>query len=224
MDRNQKGEGTIRTIALISQKGGVGKTTLAIHLATAFVAADNTVLLDLDPQASAAEWKDSRATEEPGVMAIPPSRLPKVIEHSQSIGTDVLILDTAPHSEGTALDAGRSADLILVPCQPSIMDLRALRKTANLLEHVKKPTYAVLNGISPHTTVADEAARAITEQFKLQVSPVRLGDRVAYNRCLISGQTAQEYEPEGRAAQEVAEFFNWVSGLLGLSSRKQEAA
>jgi chromosome partitioning protein len=215
----------MRTIALISQKGGVGKTTLAIHLATAFVAAGyNTLVLDLDPQASAAEWKDSRAAETPPVMAIPPARLSKVIEHSLAIGTDVLILDTAPHSEGTALDASRAADLILVPCQPSIMDLRALRKTASLLEHAKKPTYAVLNGVSPHTTVADEAAKAITEQFKLDVSPIRMGDRVAYNRCLISGQTAQEFEPEGKAAQEVNEFFLWASNLVGLSARKQEAA
>jgi hypothetical protein len=111
----------MRTIALISQKGGVGKTTLAIHLATAFAAAGyNTLLLDLDPQASAAEWKDSRAAETPPVMAIPPARLAKVMESSQSVGTDVLILDTAPHSEGTALEASRAADLILVPCQPSI--------------------------------------------------------------------------------------------------------
>jgi chromosome partitioning protein len=215
----------MRTIALISQKGGVGKTTLAIHLATAFVTAGyNTLLLDLDPQASAAEWKDSRTSETPPVMALPPARLTKVIESSQSIGTDVLILDTAPHSEGTAIEASRAADLILVPCQPSIMDLRALRKTAGLLEHAKKPTFAVLNGVSPHTSVADEAARAITEQFKLEVSPVRLGDRVAYNRCLISGQTAQEFEPEGRAAAEVKELFLWASNLVGLSSRKQEAA
>jgi chromosome partitioning protein len=94
------------TIALISQKGGVGKTTLAIHLATAFVAGGyHTLLLDLDPQASAAEWKDSRTSETPPVLAVPPARLPKVIEEAKKIGTEVLIIDTAPHREGTALDS-----------------------------------------------------------------------------------------------------------------------
>jgi chromosome partitioning protein len=215
----------MRSIALISQKGGVGKTTLAIHLATAFVAAGyNTLLLDLDPQTSAAEWKDARTDEVPPVMAVPPSRLAKVIEDAAKVGADVLIIDTAPHSEGTALTAARVADLILVPCQPSIMDLRALRKTAELLEHVKKPTYAVLNGVAPQGSVADEAAKAITQQFKLPVAPVRLGDRVAYNRCLITGQTAQEFEPEGKAAQEVAELYKWSSNLVGLSSSKKKAA
>jgi chromosome partitioning protein len=124
----------MQIIALISQKGGVGKTTLCIHLATAFVADGyNTLLLDLDPQASAAEWKDARESEEPAVLAVPPSRLPKVIEEARKIGTDIMIIDTAPHSEGTALDAARVADVVLVPCQPSIMDIRAMRKTVDLL-------------------------------------------------------------------------------------------
>lgn len=215
----------MQAIALISQKGGVGKTTLAIHLATAFsMAGYNTLLLDLDPQASAAEWKDARPDEMPAVIAVPPSRLPKVIEDAKKVGADVLIIDTAPHSEGTALTAARAADLILVPCQPSIMDLRALRKTAELLEHVSKPTYAVLNGVASQGSVADEAAKAITQQFTLPVSPVRFGDRVAYNRCLITGLTAQEYEPEGKAAQEVAELYKWSSNLVGLSASKDRAA
>jgi chromosome partitioning protein len=215
----------MQVIAFENQKGGVGKTTLALHLATAFAAAGrNTLVLDLDPQASAAEWKDARSAEKPPVMAVPAARLAKILEETKKIGTEVLILDTAPHSEGTALAAARSADLILVPCQPSIMDLRALRKTVELLQHVRKPTYVVLNGVAPQGTVADEAAKAITEQYGLPVAPIRLGDRVAYNRCLIAGETAQEYEPDGKAAEELMQLYKWASKLVGMSARKEKAA
>ena len=215
----------MQAIALVNQKGGVGKTTLAIHLAAAFAAAGrNTLVLDLDPQASAAEWKDARAAETPPVMAVPASRLPKVHEETEKIGTEVLMLDTAPHSEGTALTAARIADLILVPVQPSIMDLRALGKTAELLQHVRTPTYVVLNGVAPQGAVADEAAKAIAEQYKLPIAPIRLGDRVAYSRCLISGETAQEFEPDGKAARELIELYKWTSKLVGLSARKERAA
>jgi chromosome partitioning protein len=211
------------TIALISQKGGVGKTTLAIHLATAFEAEGRqTLLVDLDPQTSAAEWKDARQAERPHVIAVPPSRLGKTLEAARENGAEVMVLDTAPHSEGTALDAARAADLILVPCQPSIMDLRAMRKTADLLNYLKKPTYAVLNEVAAQGTVADEAARAITAQFGMPVCPIRLGQRVAFNRCLLAGQTAAEYEPGGKAAQEVDSFRQWASETVGLSISAKE--
>jgi chromosome partitioning protein len=218
------GVGALKTISFISQKGGVGKTTLAIHLAVAYAADGlNVVILDLDPQASAAEWKDFRAEEMPGVIAIPSSRLPKVLKELEDRGADVVILDTAPHSEGTALDAARAADLILVPCQPSIMDLRAMRKTTDLLKHIKKPTYAVLNGVSVQGSAALGTEKAIAAEFKIEVCPIRMGDRVAYSRCLISGRSAQEYEPEGKAAREAHKFHKWVSGLVGLSAKKVAA-
>jgi chromosome partitioning protein len=212
------------TIALISQKGGVGKTTLAIHLATAFEAhGRQTLLVDLDPQTSAAEWKDARQAERPYVMAVPPSRLGKTLETAREHQAEVAVLDTAPHSEGTALDAARAADLILVPCQPSIMDLRAMRKTADLLNYLKKPTYAVLNEVAPQGTVADEAAKAITAQFGMLMCPIRLGQRVAFNRCLLTGQTAQEYEPGGKAAQEIEALLQWISATVGLPASAESA-
>jgi chromosome partitioning protein len=64
-------------------------------------------LLDLDPQTSAAEWKDVRAQESPASMAVPAARLQRVIDRAKEIGTDILIIDTAPHSEGTALATAR---------------------------------------------------------------------------------------------------------------------
>ncbi len=211
----------MRTIALINQKGGVGKTTVALHLATAFhLAGASTLILDLDPQASASEWHDAREAELPHVESIQPARLAKAISTAQEIGTDVLILDTAPHAESTALEAARAADLVLVPCQPSIMDLRAMRKSAELLSLVKTPAFAVLNSVSASGTVADEAAEMIEGGLGLKVCPVRLGDRVAYNRSLITGQTAQEFEPYGKAAREIEQLHMWSCEQLDMQARE----
>jgi chromosome partitioning protein len=209
----------MRTIALINQKGGVGKTTVALHLAAAFwQRGENVLILDLDPQASAKEWHDARATELPHVESIQPTRLAKVIEQAKDIGTTVLILDTAPHAESAALEAARCADLVLVPCAPSIMDLRAMRKTADLLKLVKAPSFAVLNSVPAVGTGADEAAQVIESEFALPSCPVRLGDRVAYSRCLITGQTAIEFEPTGKAAKEVEQLHMWACEQLGMST------
>src|SRR5918997_6116055 len=178
----------MRTIALINRKGGVGKTTTALHLGAAFQAAGfNPLILDLDPQASAAEWHDARAEPLPHVESVQPARLAKVVDHAREIGTEILILDTAPHSEAASLEAARVADLVLVPCQPSIMDLRAMSKTVDLLKLVKVPAFALLNSVPSYGAIADEAANTIAADLGLPVCPVRFGDRVAYNRCLISG-------------------------------------
>jgi chromosome partitioning protein len=209
----------MRTIALVNQKGGCGKTTVALHLAAAFwQAGENTLVLDLDPQASAAEWHDARTDPLPHVESVQPARLAKVVAHARDIATGVLVLDTAPHSEAASLEAARCADLVLVPCQPSIMDLRAMRKTVDLLKLVKVPAFAVLNNVPPYGSIGDEAAQTIAEDLGLPVCPVRLGDRVAYNRCLITGQVAQEFEPQGKAAREIEQLYMWTCEQLNMSA------
>ena len=212
----------MRTIALVNQKGGCGKTTLALHLAAAFwLAGEDVLVVDLDPQASAAEWHDARENPMPHVESVQPARLGKVLAHAREIGTGALIIDTAPHNEAAALDAARAADLVIVPCQPSIMDLRAMRKTADLLRLVKVPAVAVLNNVPPSGTVADEAAEMIAEALGLPVCPIRIGDRVAYSRCLISGQVAQEIEPKGKATSEIEQLHMWACEQLGMSASAQ---
>lgn len=212
----------MKIISLINQKGGVGKTTLSLHLATAFHHHGfNTILLDLDPQSSATEWYDARADEFPPVRSIQPARLEKTIEQARSIDTDLIVLDTAPHTEAAALSAARIADLVIVPCQPKIMDLRAMRRTADLIRLVKAPAFVVLNGVPHQGTVADEAAETIEGDIGLTVAPVRLGYRVAYDRALIAGQTAQEFEPDGKAAQEVESFYMWACKQVNMSTQKK---
>lgn len=213
----------MKIVSLINQKGGVGKTTLSLHLATIFQShGHNTVLLDLDPQASAAEWFDVREDELPPVRSIQPSRLDKTLEQARGIETDIVFLDTAPHTEASSLAAARASDLILIPCQPKIMDLRAMRRTADLIRMVKVPAWVILNGVPHQGTVAEEAVEAITEDIGLPVAPVRLGYRVAFDRALITGQTAHEFEPEGKAAREVGQLYMWACRHVNIKARKQK--
>ena len=109
------------TIALIAQKGGTGKTTLAVHVAADFEGAGGSAaIVDLDPQASAALWGDKRGRS-PFVGAVPAAR---------RSGADLVVIDTAPHSESAALAAARAADLALVPLRPGLFDIAALDATA----------------------------------------------------------------------------------------------
>jgi chromosome partitioning protein len=210
----------MQIIALVNQKGGVGKTTLAIHLATAFTQHNYAVVvLDLDPQASAAEWKDYREAELPAVQSIQPARLERVLAEAGNIGADIVILDTAPHSEGTALDAAGRADLVLVPTGASLMDLRALPKTVALLKLAKaRKAFAVLNAVSPQPGDTESAAQAIETQIGLTVAPVRHVTRLIYKRCLTHGQTAQEVEPKGKAAEEISGLYEWTCRMLEVST------
>jgi chromosome partitioning protein len=209
----------MKIIALVCQKGGVGKTTIALHLATAFTQHDyGVIVLDLDPQASASEWKDYRTAEFPAVQSIQPVRLKRVLAEARDIGADIVILDTAPHSESAAMEAAKQADLVLVPTQPSILDLRALDKTANLLKMARVGNvFTVLNNVPAQAGDADSAAEAIPAEFGLTVAPVRLGTRLIYKRSLISGQTAQETEPNGKAAEEVKRLYEWTCHQLDVS-------
>ena len=203
-------------VSLINQKGGVGKSTLALCLAVAFQQAGrNTLILDLDPQASAAEWHDARESKLPHVESIQPSRLKKTAESAREIGTEILILDTAPHSEATSIEAARMSDLVLIPCQPSIMDLRAMSKTIDLMKLVSVPAYAVINGVQHHSRgAALQAEKTIERALKMPVAPIQIGERVVYSRALISGQTPLEVEPDGKAAQELKRLHRWVTQQL----------
>ena len=123
----------MRTVALISMKGGSGKSTAAVHLATAAAQQGrNVVLLDLDPQQSASKWGDRRRAAEPLVLMVPPSRLAHHLQRCADAGADLAILDTPPRagSHNAAQVAARAADLVLLPCRPSVLDVEAVADTA----------------------------------------------------------------------------------------------
>jgi len=206
----------MKVLAVISQKGGAGKTTLALHLAVAAELAGKTAaVIDLDPQASATGWKDNRRTETPAVVSAQAARLSHVLQAAKSNGASLAIIDTAPHSESSALAAARAADLILIPCRPAILDLRAIGTTVDLAKLADRPACIVLNAVPPRGSLADEAEAAV-RSYQIPVAPQRIAHRAAYVHALTVGLAAQEYEPVGKAAQEITQLYMWTCTRVGL--------
>ena len=200
----------MKTLAIISQKGGAGKTTLAVNLAVAAEMADvPTVIIDLDPQASAKTWHDLRGKDAPVVVSAQASRMQEVIEIARSNGAELIIIDTAPHSESAALGAARAADLVLIPCRPAILDLKAIGTSGDLAALAKKEAVVVLNAVPHQGRLAEEAGEAV-RGYGLSIAPVRLTQRAAYVHSLTAGQAAPEFEPDGKAAQEIIELYKWT--------------
>ena len=209
----------MKTIAIVSQKGGSGKTTLALHLAVASASAGrNTAVIDLDPQASAANWADRRVQDLPVVLSAHARRLPHEIRRVREIGGEMLYLDTAPHSDTAALEAARAADLVLIPCRPAILDLEAITSTLAFLQTSGKPVAVVLNAVAPTGQDAALAEQALAAR-QVETCPARLGRRIAFARALISGQTAQEYEPGGKAAREIELLHQYLCELVHVCTR-----
>jgi chromosome partitioning protein len=196
----------MKTVALVSQKGGSGKTTLAVHLAAAAAERGRVLLMDVDPQGSAMEWANRRGDKAPDVTAAHPATIGKEIERARAEGYDLVILDTAPYADHAALQAARAADMVVVPCRPATFDIAAISATLDLCKLANKRSVVVLNAAPVRSKVVDEAAAAVRERGGT-VSPVVIRQRVAFQHCLIDGRTAAEFEPDGAAASEIAELL-----------------
>lgn len=221
-DLMQKNDDAMKTVAILSQKGGTGKTTLAINLAVEAAKSLGAPvgLIDLDPQASAASWGDSRDPLNPKVTSCQASRLGHQLERFRSKGIGLTFIDTAPHSEAVSLAAARAADLVLIPLRPAIFDLRAIAMTIDLIGVAKVPAYAVLNAVPPRGSLANEAAEAILS-YGLSLAPVRIAQRSAFVHSLTHGQAISEYEPSGKGNAEVSELFAWVSSILEIKTPQE---
>jgi chromosome partitioning protein len=197
----------MHVIAIVSQKGGVGKSTLAVHLATeANAQGQRVLLLDLDPQGSAMEWASRRGDRPPDVSGANPASIGKEIEQAKNEGYDLVLVDTAPHADHAALQAARSADLVAIPCRPSTFDIAAISATLDLCKLANKPAVVVLNAAPIRSRVTTEAEEAIVEKGG-KVSSVIVHQRVAFQHCMIDGRTAAEYEPDGAAAREISRLL-----------------
>ncbi len=201
----------MKVVAIISQKGGSGKTTVAVHLAVcAELAKQTAAIIDLDPQLSALEWFSRRKAETPEVITATPERLPALLKQAKVNGADFAIIDTAPHSDRAAIIAASHADLVLIPCRPSAFDIAAIGTTIDILKLSKVIDKAaiLLNAAPPRGIMTEKAAAGLSEI--IPVVPIYMYQRAAYSHAINGGYSVEEYEPHGKAAEEIRALYKWI--------------
>lgn len=210
----------MKTIAIISQKGGAGKTTLAIHLATAATAAKYvSLIVDTDPQATASTWSNWREGKEPDVIdCAAHALLPKKLAQASELGADIAVIDTPPHADIMAREACKIADLILIPCRPRAFDLDAVRTTADLAKASGKSAFVLFTAGPPRAPLVYEEAGQLIADFGVAVAPVMLPERAAYHHAVGAGKTASEIEPLGKAADDIDQLWKWICTQVDMPS------
>lgn len=203
----------MKILAIISQKGGVGKTTLATTLAVAAEKSGQTVaLFDLDDQASASFWGDVREAQTPFVRDAKVALLQRDLDRARNAGTDLVILDCAP-SQASAQAVSEQADFVLIPTKPDILDIRSMRSTVKIMQSFGKRFGVVITFCPPAGPEVGDAKAGI-QSIGAELAPVDIHLRKAYARAQQAGLAVQEYEPDGKAAREIKALHSYVHKVL----------
>jgi len=203
----------MKIYSIISQKGGAGKTTIALNLASISEKRGlTTVIIDIDPQASATQWGDNREQEKPVIISAQATRLETVIATAKENKVDVVIIDTAPHSDSASLTASRVSDVVIIPCRPSVLDLRAISQSVDIASLTRKKAVVVINS-APHRGGLSNEAKEVIEQYNVIIAPNVITHRAAFYHSLTEGKTVQEYDPNSKATQEIIDLYNFIEKI-----------
>lgn len=202
-------------ISFVTQKGGSGKTTLAINCAVVAARSGRRVLLlDLDAQGSAAAWYLRREDEQPLVVRGSAAELNKLAELERAGKFDWIFIDTPGREDTTTAAAISRSDFCIIPSRPSPVDLEATPPTVETIRRLGKPAAFVLVQTPPRSYRIGEAEEVLSRSADMFLCPVHIVQRNAYQDAHISGLGVTELEPKGKAAEEIRELWRWVSGKV----------
>ncbi len=204
----------MHVIVIASQKGGAGKSTIAMHLAA--VADVRTVLLDMDPQQTVARWWQSRETDTPALAQATIGQLTTKLETLNAEGYKLCVIDTPPAVSASIAAVIASADLVLIPVRPSPADLWAVGATIEIARKAEKPFAFVVSQATRGATLVTQAMAALSEHGR--VAGV-IHSRVGFAGVLADGRTVMDHEPKGQAAKEVEALWAYVSERMGSSKK-----
>ena len=211
----------MKTLGVIAQKGGTGKTTLSIHLAVqASLSGVRVLLVDIDPQASATSWWQRRQNREPALVQSEGKALGGVLQTARDHGYDLVVVDTAPHSSRDATTCAGLADRICIPTRPAILDLDAIGPSTDLVAKVGVSADIVLNCCPPPTRFGEPQivveARAALAAYETPVCYVAISQRVAFSHALIDGRSVSEYDRHSKATDEIDRLWKRLRAGIGL--------
>jgi chromosome partitioning protein len=211
-------------LVVVAEKGGVGKTTIALDLAvTAVQKGHKVAVIDVDPQATASKWTDRRTSDFPWVVPTHAVRIAAAIDQAKAQGVDFIVIDTPPHSATEATEAARHADVVLLPVEPHLFSLETVAKQADLLKVAgNPPAFYVVNKAPTQGTEAGSAFDYIRKQG-FPVCPTILHLRAAHRHASNLGKSAAEYAPHSKAAQEALQLYVYTMQIINSKGRKTHA-
>ena len=196
-------------ITVAQQKGGSGKTTVSAHLATSLLKKRKmtVAILDCDPQGSLGEWFEAReerlGEDETGLTFRTASGWGARREaRSMARDYDAVIIDTPPKTDTEARPAIEAASLVVVPVQPSPMDVWACGSTLALAAKERTPALMVLNRVPPRASLTNEMADALAE-VDAPLAKTRIGNRVGFAAAMKQGLSLIDTEPKSKGALEM---------------------
>jgi chromosome partitioning protein len=202
-------------VALASQKGGAGKTTLTGHLAVAagIEGVVSVVVIDTDPQGSLSSWWNRRQAETPLISVLPNLReLPGRVEELRRSGVALVIIDTPPAITNAIRDVMRVADLVVMPVRPSPHDLDSIGATIDLAQQAKAPFVFVVTQAKLHARITPQAVALLSAHGTVASSIIQ--DRVIYASAMTDGRTVMDIETKGAAATEILALWRFIKETM----------